>query len=64
VTLVLTAEQQAEAIDDLRAVRALGAELAEVFESSFGKHAPEAHRGAEAMIAAIDRVLAILGGSV
>jgi hypothetical protein len=58
--LVLSPDQQAEAVDKVLAVRGLGAELLDVFAASDRKSARDAQRGAEAMLAALDRVLELL----
>jgi len=58
--LVLSPDQQAEAIDNVLAVRALGVQLLELFEHSGAKTAADAQRGAEMMVATLDRVLELL----
>ena len=58
--LVLSPTQQAEAIGNLVAVRRLGAEMIEVFSRSSAKEAPDARRGAESLVTAVDRVLELL----
>jgi hypothetical protein len=58
--LVLSPDQQAEAVDNVLAVRKLGAELLDLFAASDRKSARDAQRGAQTMVAALDRVLEIL----
>lgn len=60
-TIALTAESYAEAVGNLLALRQLASELADVFaESAEWRRKDEATRGAEAMVEAIDRILAAL----
>ena len=58
--VVLSPDQQAEAVDNVLAVRQLGMQLLELFEHSDAKTAADAERGAEAMVAALNRVLELL----
>ena len=58
--LVLSPDQQAEAVDNVLAVRALGLQLLELFARSDARTADDARRGAGSMVAALDRVLELL----
>jgi hypothetical protein len=58
--LVLSPADQAEAVGNLLAVRQLGIELVDVFAKSHGREARDAVKGAERMVASIDRVLELL----
>jgi len=53
-------DQQAEAVDKVIAVRSIGLELLSVFADSHARSAKDAERGAESMVAALDRVLELL----
>jgi hypothetical protein len=58
--LVVSPAQQSEAVGNLLAVRQLGIDLVDVFAKSHGREARDAVKGAEKMVATIDRVLEIL----
>jgi hypothetical protein len=58
--LVLSPAQQAEAIGNLVAVRALGTEMFNLYSGFGGKDAASAAQGAERLVTAIDRVLELL----
>jgi len=58
--VVLSPDQQAEAVDNVLAVRSLGLQLLELFEHSGARTAKDARRGAETMVSALDRVLELL----
>jgi hypothetical protein len=55
----LTPAEQAEAIGNLEAVRQLGTEMADVLSNG----SSDAREGADRMVAAVDRVLGLLGAT-
>ena len=58
--LVLTPTEQAEAVGHVLAVRQLGQDMIAVFSRSGAKEAKAAVRGADAMVASLNKVLELL----